>query len=152
MQHKEVEMVNPWLEWQRMVRAGTMLSETMTASQSVVGHRSKTIEAAMSDPMDADYVELGRMVSEKSNAFGAAGASLSRDWLAMQRDWNAQGAAVAGALSSMMMGRLPGPRAAQAMMARGQRLGSAALASGVRAMTPIHRAARANEKRLGKKC
>ncbi|MCY7279938.1 MAG: hypothetical protein LH610_03420 [Sphingomonas bacterium] len=113
-------MVNPWLEWQRMVRAGTMLSETMTASQTVVGHRSKTIEAAMSDPMGADYVELGRMVSEKSTAFGAAGASLSRDWLAMQRDWNAQ----ALALSSMMMGQAPGPRGAGddcARAAAGQR-------------------------------
>ena len=139
-------MVNPWIEWQRMIRAGTMLSETLSATQSVVGHRSKTIETAMSDPLSADYVELGRMVSEKSAAFGAAGASLSRDWLAMQRDWNAQ----AMALSQMMMGQVPGSRAAQAMVARGQRLGSAALSSGVRAMTPIHRAATVNEKRLAR--
>lgn len=140
-------MVNPWLEWQRMVRAGTMLSETINATHRVVGHRGKTIESAMSDPLGADTVELGRMVSEKGAAFGEAGASLSRDWCAMQRDWNAQ----AMALSQMMMGQMSGPRAAQAMMARGQRMGSAALASGVRAMTPIHRAATANEKRLGKK-
>ena len=139
-------MVNPWIEWQRMIRAGTMLSETLTATQSVVGHRSKTIESAMSDPLGADYVELGRMVSEKSTAFGAAGASLSRDWLAMQRDWNAQMAD----LSAMMLGRVPGPRKAMAMAARGQRMGSAALASSMRAMTPIHRAATANEKRLAR--
>ena len=82
-------MVNPWIDWQRMVRAGTMLSETLNATHSVVGHRSKTIESAMSNPLGADYVELGRMVSEKNAAFGAAGASLSRDWFAMQRDWNA---------------------------------------------------------------
>ena len=138
-------MVNPWIEWQRMIRAGTMLSETLSATHSVVGHRSKTIESAMSDPLGADYAELARMVSEKSAAFGAASASLSRDWLAMQRDWNAQVAD----LSSMMMGQVPGPRAAQTMMVRGQRLGSAALASGVRAMTPIHRAATANQRRLG---
>ena len=37
------------------------------------------------------------------------------------------------------------------MMARSQRLGSAALASGVRAMTPIHKAATANQRRLGPK-
>ena len=140
-------MINPWIEWQKLVRAGTMLGETLTATQAVVEHRSKTIETAMSDPMHADFVELGRMVSEKSAAFGAAGMSLSRDWLAMQRDLSAQ----AVALSEMMMGRLPGPRASQAMVARGQRLGSAALASGVRAMSPIHRAAIANERRLGKK-
>ena len=139
-------MVNPWIEWQRMIRAGTMLSETLSATHSVVGHRSKAIESAMSDPLGADYVELGRMVSEKSVAFSAAGTSLSRDWLAMQRDWNAQ----AMALSQMMMGQVPGSRAAQAMVARGQRLGSAALSSGVRAMTPIHRAATVNEKRLAR--
>ena len=138
---------DPWSEWQRLWRAGTMMRETMTASHAVVGHRSKTIETAMSDPFSADYVEIGRMVSEKTTAFGAASASLSRDWFAMQRDWNAQAVAV----SAMMMGKVPGPRAAQAMVARGQRMGSVALASSVRAMTPIHRAATANEKRLGKK-
>ena len=85
-------------------------------------------------------------VSEKSAAFGAAGVSLSRDWLAMQRDWNAQMAD----LSAMMLGRVPWPRKAMAMAARGQRMGSAALASSMRAMTPIHRAATANEKRLAR--
>ena len=139
-------MVNPWIEWQRMVRAGTMLSETLTASQAVVEHRSRTIEEAMSDPLGADYVELGRMVAEKSTAFGAAGASLSRDWLAMQRDWGAQVSDV----SAMMFGKMPSAGKAQTMMARSQRLGSAALASSVRAMTPIHRAATANQRRLGK--
>ena len=137
---------DPWSEWQRLWRAGTMMSETMTASHAVVGHRSKTIERAINDPLGADYVELGRMVSEKSAAFGAASASLSRDWLAMQRDWNAQ----VVDLSAIMLGRVPGPRKALAMAARGQRLGSAALSSGVRAMTPIHRAATANEKRLAR--
>ena len=101
----------------------------------------------MSDPLGADYNELGRMVSEKATAFGAAGASLSRDWLAMQRDWGAQVSDV----SAMMLGKLPSPQKAQAMMARSRRLGSAALGSSVRAMTPIHRTATANQKRLGRK-
>ena len=139
-------MTDPWTEWQKLWRAGTMLSETMTASQAVVGHRTKTIEAAISDPLGADYVELGRMVSEKASAFGAASVSLSRDWLAMQRDLGAQVSDV----SAMMFGKLPSASKAQAMMARSQRLSSAALASSVRAMTPIHRAATANERRLGK--
>lgn len=139
-------MVNPWLEWQRMIRAGTMLGETISASQAVVEHRSRTIETALTNPLGADYVELGRMVSEKTTAFGAAGASLSRDWLAMQRDWTAQ----VNDLSAMMLGKMPGPTKTRAMLARGQRLGSAGLASGVRAMTPIHRAATANQKRLGR--
>ena len=139
-------MINPWIEWQKMVRAGTMLGETLSATQRVVEHRAKTIESAINNPMGADTIELGRMVSEKSAAFSAAGVSLSRDWFAMHREWNAQLAD----LSAVMLGQLPGPRKAQAMMARGQRMGSAALGSGVRAMTPIHRAATANEKRLGR--
>ena len=139
-------MTNMWTEWQRLWRAGTMLSETMTASQAVVEHRSRTIEDAMSDPLGADYIELGRMVSEKATAFGAAGASRSRDWLAMQRDWGAQVSDV----SAMMFGKVPGPQKTQAMIKRSERLGSAVLASSVRAMTPIHRAATANQRRLAR--
>ena len=140
-------MINPWTEWQQMLSAGKMLSETMTASQAVVEHRSRTIEQAMSNPPGADMTELGLMVSEKSAAFGLAGASLSKDWLAMQRDLTAQ----FSDLSAMMFGQLPGPRRAQKMLARGSRLGSTAVASSVRAMTPIHRAATANQRRLERK-
>ena len=140
-------MINPWAEWQNMVRAGTMLSETLTATQAVVKHRSRTIEQAMVNPIGADLVELGRMVSEKSNAFGAAGASLSKDWFALQRDYYAQISDV----SAMMLGKLPSPDRAQKMLARGSRLGNTALASSVRAMTPIHRVARANQRRLDRK-
>jgi hypothetical protein len=140
-------MINPWVEWQKLVRAGTLMSETLSATQAVVEHRGKTIEAAITDPMGADLAELGRMVTEKGAAFGAAGPSLSRDWLTMQRDWTAQ----MNDLSAMMLGRMPGPARAQAMVARGQRLGSAALASGIRAMTPIHKTATANQRRLDRK-
>ena len=140
-------MTNMWIEWQKMWRAGTMLNETMTASHAVVEHRSRTIEDVISDPLRADCGELNRMVSEKATAFGAAGMSLSRDWLAMQRDLGAQVSDV----SAMMLGKLPSASKAQAMMARNQRLGSAALASSVRAMTPIHKAATANQRRLARK-
>ena len=140
-------MTNPWREWQRLMRAGTMWGETMNAAHVVVGHRSKTIETALSNPFAADHVELGRMMSEKGTAFGAAGASLARDWFAMQADLGAQ----TSALGKIMFGQLPNPRAAQAMLTRNQRLGSAALASSIRALTPLHRTATANAKRLSKK-
>ena len=77
----------PWTEWQRLMRAGTMWGGTLAASQTVVAHRRKSIEAAMSDPINADHAELGRMVTEKGTACAAAGASLSRDWAA--RRWRA---------------------------------------------------------------
>ena len=140
-------MTNMWREWQRLMRAGTMWGETVSAASTVVGHRSKTIEDALNDPFGADHAELGRMVSEKGTAFGAAGASLARDYVAMHADITAQ----AAALGKLMMGQMPTPRASLAMVSRSQRLGSAALASSIRAMTPLHKAATANAKRLGKK-
>ena len=140
-------MTSAWTEWEKFWRAGTMLSEKMTASQAVVEHRSRTIEEAMIDPLDADYVELNRMVSEKATAFRAASASLSRDWLAMQREWGAQ----VSDITAMMLGKVPSPQKTQAMIERSQRLGSTPLASGVRAMKPIHRAATANQRRLARK-
>jgi len=140
-------MIDYWSDWQRLVRAGTMWSETLTAAHAVVGHRSKTIESALNDPFGADHAELGRMVSEKTSAFGAAGASLARDYFSMQADLSAQ----AAALGQMMLGQLPTPRASQAMIARSQRLGTAALSSSIRALTPVHKAATANAKRLEKK-
>lgn len=137
-------MNSPWREWQRLMRAGTMWGETMSAAHAVVGHRSKTIETALSNPFAADHVELGRMMSEKGTAFGAASASLARDWFAMQADLGAQ----TSAIGKIMFGQLPTPRAAHAMMTRNQRLGSAALASSIRAFAPVHRTATANAKRL----
>ena len=79
--------INPWSEWQKMWRAGTMVSETLAASHMVIGHRQKAIEQAVSDPLGADHAELGRMVTDKGTACAAAGASLSRDWAA--RRWRA---------------------------------------------------------------
>ena len=137
-------MTNPWREWQRLMRAGTMWGETMSAAHAVVGHRSKTIETALTNPLAADHVELGRMMSEKGTAFGAAGVSLARDWFALQADLGAQ----TSAIGKIMFGQLPTPRTAQAMMTRSQRLGSAALASSIRALAPVHRTATANAKRL----
>ena len=140
-------MTNMWNDWQRLMRAGTMWGETMSAAHTVVGYRSKTIETALNNPFDADHAELGRMMSEKGSAFGAAGASLARDYFALHADLSAQ----ATAMGKMMMGQMPGPRASLAMVSRSQRLGSAALASSIRALTPVHRTATANAKRLGKR-
>ncbi|MEO7564832.1 MAG: hypothetical protein ABIR63_04080 [Sphingomicrobium sp.] len=139
-------MMNMWSNWQRMMRAGTMVSETLDASRKVVGHRQETIGAAIGDPLGDDYPELSRMVSEKADAFGAAGLEVSRTWLGMQCDFAAQWAD----MSSIMLGQWPGPRKALAMAARGERLSRAALSGSVRAMTPIHRTATANARRLGR--
>lgn len=137
-------MINMWNDLQRMMRAATMVGETLDASRSVIGYRQERLNAAASDPLAADYPELTRMLSEKAEAFGAAGAELAGSWWAMQRDMSAQWAD----FSSIMLGQWPGPRKVRAMASRGERLGRAALSSSVRAMEPIHRTATANARRL----
>ena len=87
------------------------------------------------------------MVTEKGAAYAKAGTSLTGDWAAMQGDISAQMLAI----GNIMAGRAPGPRATQALITRGQRIGSAALASSIRAMAPVHRAATNNARRLSKR-
>ena len=88
------------------------------------------------------------MVTEKSNAFGKASSSLTGDWMAMQSDLMRQSQAV-GAM--MMSGKMPTMAAAGAMIERSTRINHKAMATGLRALRPIHAAATANQKRLSKK-
>ena len=126
-----------------MLSAGQMVGETMDAAQAVISRRTETIAAATRNPLKADVAELGLMVSEKSKAFAKAGKSLASDWQRMQRELMALGTMwVNGPL-------LPGK--AMAMLARSQRLNEHALASGIRALKPIHATATANKRRLGKR-
>jgi hypothetical protein len=140
-------MNNPFALWASMLNAGQMISETAEASGAVIANRSGTIAAAARSPLDADHRELGRMMSEKSTAFAKSGASLAADWTRMQRDLMAQTQAL-GAF--WLSGRLPTPGAAAAIIARSQKINEAALASGIRALRPIHATATANQKRLGR--
>ena len=134
-----------WTAWRTLVRAGTMVGETLHASRQVVGVRGGTISSAMSDPFRADHAELALMVNEKADAFASAGAALTDSWLRMQSDVTAQAFAVGGL---MMAGRLPGPRASRALAARQRRIGDAALSGSMKALHPIHAAATANARRL----
>lgn len=60
--------------------------------------------------------------------------------------------AQAMAVGTMMLsGRMPRPRAARAMMGRSQRIGAQALATGNRALAPVHAAATANARQLAKR-
>lgn len=138
---------DPWAAWNRMWNAGMMMNEMLTASGRVIDRRSQVIGRAFDRPQEGDAVELGRMVSEKAEAFSLAGASLARDWWSLQGELVAQSFALGNA---MMSGRVPTVRASRAIAARQQRLTDHALASSVRAMRPIHGAATANDRRLRK--
>jgi len=140
-------MYNPWAGWNAMVKAGTMLGETLEASRRVVNARQGTISNAMSDPFHADHRELALMVDEKTDAFAAAGAALANSWFSMQSDVAAQAMAVGG---MMMSGRMPSAKATQAVAARQVRIGDAALRGSMKALRPIHATATANARRLGR--
>lgn len=140
-------MADPWAAWNAMIKAGTMVTETLDASRRVVNARQETISDAMTDPFHADHRELALMVGEKTDAFTSAGAALANSWFSMQSDVAAQAMAVGG---MMMAGKVPSAKATQAMAARQLRIGDAALRGSMKALRPIHAAATANARRLGK--
>ena len=86
-------------------------------------------------------------MSEKSTAFAKSGASLAADWSKMQRELMAQTQAIS---ALWMGGRVPSAKATAAIIARSQKINEAALASGIRALRPIHATATANQKRLAR--
>lgn len=138
-------MRNPWAAWTDMWNAGLMMNEMLCASGRVIERRGQVIGRAFDRPEKGDALELQRMVNEKTEAFALAGNSLARDWWAIQGDLAAQSMELGQA---MMSGRLPRSRS---FAARQQRLADHALASSVRALRPIHKAATANDRRLGRK-
>jgi hypothetical protein len=53
-------------------RVSIAICETMIASQAVINTRLAMVSAGMLDPRRIPYAELGRMIPEKSAAFGKA--------------------------------------------------------------------------------
>ncbi len=122
------------------------LQETATAAHGVIGHRSKTIEAAMRDPLTADVAELSRMVPEKMAAFGKAGSSLVEDWIDINADLMAQSRDMIGLFGFWP----PSGVAIERISKRGSKLAVKMSMAGGRALKPVHAAATANDRRLGK--
>lgn len=146
---------SPFDTWSRMVSAGWSMAtiglragETLVAADSVIRHRGAAIDAALRNPLTADHAELSRMVSEKAEAFGSAGASVMADMARLQADMMAQASAVA---AIWMSGRPPTARAMNELTSRSERMAVRALRSGERALAPVHAKATANAKRLGRK-
>lgn len=125
--------------WRDMMRAGTMVAETLGASERVIGARRGTIASALTDPFNADHAELALMVQEKANAFAQAGAALAGSWIETQGDLAAQVMAMTGS------------RSLRGVVARQRRIGNAALAGSMQALRPIHSTVTANDRRLRKR-
>jgi hypothetical protein len=125
---------NPWSMWTLGMRSAQMAFETFEASARVINHRTPLIQAAARNPLTADHAELGTMVTEKMAAFSQAGIAAMTGMATLQRIW--LGALTAG-------GARAGSGSAR-MLEQANR-------SMVQAMTPIHKAATANARRLGRK-
>ncbi len=102
-------------------------------------------------PFKADYEELRRMVPEKVEAFASSAQTVMRETMAMQGAWATQMQRIG---LMMVSGRMP-TFAETTTLARqtanysaGVMTASARLGKG--AVSPVHRAATGNARRLGK--
>ncbi len=136
--------------------------ELGVAAGAVVAQRLALGVAALGNPAEADLVEFGRMVPEKVEAFSAAGSIMVARSAAIGQQvvryalnearYASQAAAdmaasrtpveFFGAQSRFMLG------AAERMASLSVRLGSMGLAIGGAVLTPVHRTASENSKRL----
>jgi hypothetical protein len=145
-------MLDPFTTWSRMLGAaaraattGRQVSETLSASQEVISRRT----GMMQSPLTADYVELGRMVPEKIEAFSKAGVAVATEWWAMQAECFAEAQHIA---AIAMRGRPPSldewTTLASRNRAHALRMVERSVALGASAVAPIHRSATGNARRL----
>lgn len=137
-----------WSSGMRMAQTGITMTETMHASGEVIDSRVRTMAEAAVDPLGGDYVELGRMIPEKVEAFTRAGATAFGDLVAMQAAAMANYQQMA---SIAMKGRAPTLAEAEAMWTRSCGIAERAMDSTGRALAPVHRRVTANAKRLRRK-
>lgn len=84
-------MFDPFSAWSRMAsvwldaaQTGVTASRMVEASNRIASTRTGMIGTAMRNPLEGDYVELGRMVPEKLEAFGKAASALGDEFVSMQ--------------------------------------------------------------------
>lgn len=146
-------MINPMQYWSdlwafslSMGRSASQLAEIAEASNRVIGRRSEIIADAMQDPLNGDYDELGKMVPEKLEAFGAAGQAMMKGIAASQGLMLANMQAMAG----MAMGHAPSVGNAMALAQRNAEAMRDAGRTVERSIAPIHAQSTANDRRLAK--
>lgn len=144
----------PFDFWAGMWRSGVALAdtgikfaETIHASSAVVDSRSRTMAAASRDPLNGDYVELGRMVPEKVEAFAQAGMSAMSDLQAIQAQALANWQQLIGITLS---GRMASAAQLGELATRSSRMFERAAGAGGKALAPVHRSATDNARRLSR--
>jgi hypothetical protein len=138
----------PFDFWQEAFRGAVMAAETALAAGEVIASRSATIDHAVRNPLSADHAELALMVGEKVAAFSEAGAIAMRDACLLQarlasdavRAGTSAGKSGFSAMSEMI-----------GMWERAARGAMTSAGAPRRSLSPIHRRATANAKRLKRK-
>lgn len=136
---------NPVALGQALLEQWVAIGETLTASSAVITSRSKTIDAAMRRPLDADVPELALMGPEKMLAFSRSGASLAGDFGPMQKMIATQWGELLAIASRGGWARFADY---ERLTTRAYAIMTLAVASGSRALQPIHASATANQRRL----
>jgi hypothetical protein len=136
-------MMKLWFWPWEAAQVATRIVETMVATQTVLAARLPMMSAAMANPLDADYRELSLMVSEKVDAFGRSGRSVSKAGAAVQR---------AAQANARDFGRLGGsgflPTDWLPLFERNMVMAATLMTLPMEALAPIHKGVTANARRL----
>lgn len=152
-------MLDAFDTWNRMLavawsmtQTSMRMAETMGAANDVVAARTALIGSAIRSPLAGDHRELGRMVPEKVDAFSRVGSAGIAAWWAAHAVWAGEMRHF-GALA--MRGRAPTPVELVVLGDRMARVGLESLEAAARlgsaTVTPVHRKATANARRLNRK-
>lgn len=139
-------LTDSWAIGATMLASGRALSESTIASRSVIAARTRTIDAALRNPLTADVAELGRMVPEKIAALTRSGEAIVADWVDIQSDLIAQATDM---MRLILSGRLPTTQAVERVAGRGMRIAVKAAGAFGHALAPLHDTVTANARRLG---
>jgi len=136
-------MMKLWFWPWEAAQIASRLVETAVATQTVLAARLPMISAAMANPLDADHRELSLMVSEKVEAFGRSGRSLSKAGKAVQHAANA---------NARDLTRLGGggflPADWMAVFERNMLMAATLMTLPMEALAPIHKGVTSNARRL----
>jgi hypothetical protein len=136
-------MMKLWFWPWEAAQMGARVVETMVATQTVLAARLPMISAAMANPLAADHRELSLMVSEKIDAFGRSGRSVSKAGAAVQK---------AAQANARDLGRLGGgallPTDWLTLFERNMAMATTLMTLPMDALAPIHKGVTSNARRL----
>lgn len=128
----------------KAMKLGKDIAETMLGAQNVISARLPMVGTALTDPMNADHRELGRMVTEKVSAFHTSGKSVEKAG-GIARD---AAAANAKAFRTVVSGGLLWPNDWMRLFETNLAAVAALATLPATALAPIHQGVVANDRRL----